>query len=539
MLGQMMKQPLLIPSLLRHAARWHASREIVTRTVEGPIHRYTYAEAWKRSAQVAHALTRLGIRMGDRLGTIAWNTHRHFELYFGISGMGAICHTINPRLFPEQIAYIINHAQDRLLFVDLTFLPLVEKLAPHLKGVEAVVLLTDKAHMPAASPLPRLLCYEELLAPEPTSFEWPEFDEDTASSLCYTSGTTGNPKGVLYSHRSTVLHSFSIALPDVFNLGVNQTMLPVVPMFHVNAWGLPYAACVTGTKLVFPGPGLDGPRLQEMIELEKVTALAGVPTVWRMLLDYLKTSGKRIASVRMVAVGGSAAPASMVREFAEHGVFLLHAWGMTETSPLGTANVLDAQEASLSAEERVALQTSQGRPVYGVDLRITGAEGQELPRDGKAFGNLEVRGPWVVGQYYQTDSAESFHDGWFRTGDVATLDEKGRMRIVDRTKDVIKSGGEWISSIDLENIASGVPGVGEACVVGIPHPKWGERPLLLVVRQAGASLTAQQVLAAYEGRIPTWQVPDEVVFVDGLPHTATGKLLKTKVRDEHARHYMK
>lgn len=538
MLGQMMKQPLLIERLLRHAAQWHSGQEIVTRTVEGGFHRYTYAEAYRRSAKVAHALARRGIKLGDRVGTLAWNTHRHFELYYGISGLGAIVHTVNPRLFPEQIAYIINHAEDRLLFVDLTFLPLVEKLAPQLGTVEAYVLMTDREHMPASTSLPKVLCYEELLEGEPDTYAWPELDEETAAALCYTSGTTAEPKGVLYSHRSTVLHAYAIALPDVFSLGRSETALAVVPMFHVNAWGLPYAAALTGVRLVLPGPGLDGARLHELVTREDVTLMAGVPTVWRMLLDHVKATGGKLSTVKKVVIGGSAAPAGMIREFADMGIFVLHAWGMTELSPLGTANMLDEGERKLPVEEQVALQTSQGRPIFDVEVRITGADGKPLPNDGKAFGELEVRGPWVVGSYFRREGDEAFRNGWFRTGDVSSIDPSGRMRIVDRSKDVIKSGGEWISSIELENIAAGAPGVAEAAVVGLPHPKWGERPLLVVLRRPGATTTAEEVLERYEGRVAKWQVPDEVVFVDSMPHTATGKLLKMRLREMFARHYM-
>lgn len=536
MLGSMMNRPLLIAPLMAHAARWNGQQEIVSRRCEGDIHRYTYADAYARVGQLAHALTGFGIKLGDRVGTLAWNTYRHLELYFGISGIGGVCHTINPRLFPDQIAYIINHAQDRILCLDLTFVPLMEKLAAHCPKIEAYVILTDRAHMPETS-LPNAICYDEWIAGQPTAFDWPEFPETTASSLCYTSGTTGNPKGVLYTHRSSLLHSYAIAMPDVFNVSRSSVILPAVPMFHVNAWGVPYMAPLIGAKLVLPGPGLAGPLMAELIAAEKVTLMAGVPTIWRMLLDHLKTNGQRLDGVDRVVIGGAACPQGMIQEFADLGTFVLHAWGMTETSPLGTANNLTPEEHGLPPQEKVARQVKQGRVVSGVDLRITGADGEALPHDGKAFGDLWIQGHWIASGYFGLETDSAFRDGWFMTGDVATIDTDGRMQIVDRSKDVIKSGGEWISTIELENIAASLPGITEAAAVGLKHPKWDERPLLICVRKPDSSLTREDVLAAFDGKIAKWWLPDDVVFVTELPHTATGKLLKTKLREEFAQHY--
>jgi fatty-acyl-CoA synthase len=536
MLGSMMNRPLLIAPLLKHAARWNGGQEIVSRRCEGDIHRYTYADAYRRVGQLAHALSDFGIVLGDRVATLAWNTYRHLELYFGVSGIGAVCHTINPRLFPDQIAYIINHAQDRILCLDLTFVPLMEKLAAHCPKIEAYVILTDRAHMPETS-LPNALSYEEWIASRPESFDWPDFPETTASSLCYTSGTTGNPKGVLYTHRSSVLHSYGIAMPDVFNVSRSSCILPAVPMFHVNAWGVPYMAPLIGAKLVLPGPALAGAPMAELIATEGVSLLAGVPTIWRMLLDHLKATGQRLDGVDRVVIGGAACPPGMIQEFDDLGTYVLHAWGMTETSPLGTANNLTPEEHALPQDQRTARQVKQGRPVSGVDLRITGTEGEDLPHDGKAFGDLWIQGHWIASSYFGRDDDPAFKDGWFMTGDVATIDPEGRMQIVDRSKDVIKSGGEWISTIELENIAASMPGIAEAAVVGLKHPKWDERPLLLCVRKEGSTATKEQVLAGYEGRIAKWWLPDDVVFVEGLPHTATGKLLKTKLREEFSSYY--
>ncbi len=534
MLGLMMNKPLLISSLIEHAAKYHGGTEIVSRTVEGPIHRYTYAEARIRAKKLAQALKRLGIGDGDRVATLAWNGYRHYELYYGVSGMGAVCHMINPRLFEGQIAYIVNHAEDRLVFVDLTFVALLEKIAPQAKSVKGYVVMTDAAHMPETS-LPNVMCYEDLIAAEDGDYDWPEFDENTASSMCYSSGTTGNPKGVLYSHRSTVLHAWASATPDMLGLAAADTVLPVVPMFHVNAWGLPYSSTLVGAKLVMPGLKMDGESLHELIGTEGVTMSAGVPTVWLGLLDYLERTGKRVDGFGRCVIGGSATPRAMSEKFEEkYGVRVLHAWGMTEMSPLGTVNHPKHGMEDETAEERYDRQIKQGRPCYGVDMKIVGDGNAPLPEDGKAFGELKVRGYWVCSQYYRGEGSSHDSDGWFATGDVATIDGGGYMHVTDRSKDVIKSGGEWISSIELENIAVGHPGVFEAAVVGVPHPKWDERPLLVVVRAEGSKVGAEELLRYYEGKVAKWWIPDDVAFVDDLPHTATGKLLKMDLRDRFA-----
>lgn len=536
MFGAMMDKPLLISSLLEFAVINHPDTEIVSRRVEGDIHRYRWSDAAKRAARVANTMTRLGVKPGDRIGTLAWNTYRHLELYFGVSGMGGVLHTINPRLFPEQIAWIANHAEDRFIFVDLTFLPLLDAVRPHLKTLEKVVVLCDAAAMPAGRD--DLVCYETLIADAGSTLDWPELDERHASSLCYTSGTTGNPKGVLYSHRSTVLHAWASLHSGGLNIGRDSVVLPVVPMFHVNAWGSPYAAAMSGSKLVLPGPGMDGKSLHELIDAEKATLLLGVPTVWLGLLTYLDSINAKMDSVKYAVVGGSAAPLSMIRAFDEkHDVFLIHAWGMTETSPLGTVNAPTAELMALPKEQRYQRQLKQGRPIFGVDLKIIDDEGNELARDGKAFGRLMIRGPWIASGYYlQKDSALT--DGWFDTGDVATLDAGNTMQIVDRRKDVIKSGGEWISSIDLENIAVGHAAVKEACVIGVPHPKWDERPLLLVVLKEGSSASKEDILEFVGKSIAKFWLPDDVIFVSELPHTATGKLYKLPLREQYARHLL-
>ncbi|QNH63381.1 3-(methylthio)propionyl-CoA ligase [Hymenobacter sediminicola] len=536
MLGLMMQEPLRIAGLLEHAEKWHADTEIVSRLAEGGMHRYTYAGLGTRSRQLAHALARLGIRRGDRVGTLAWNTHRHLELYYAVSGSGAVCHTINPRLFFEQLVYIINHAEDRLLFFDLTFLPLIEKLASSCPKVESWVLMTDRAHMPENTSLPDLRCYEDLLATENDQYEWPRFDENTASSLCYTSGTTDQPKGVLYSHRSTLLHSYAASLPDCFNCSARDTVLPVVPMFHVNAWGIPYMAPLNGCKLVLPGPGLDAASLYELYETEGVTFTAGVPTIWFGLLTFMREKKLQFSTLKHMIVGGASCPPALLKAFDEElGVNIRHAWGMSETSPLGTVCTLKPQQLSLSEDEQFAIKTKQGRAIFGIDMKIVDDSGQELPHDGVAFGDLLVRGPFVVAEYFRASHpGELTASGWFRTGDVATIDPDGFMQITDRSKDVIKSGGEWISSIELENLAIGHPEVAEAAVIGVPHPKWSERPLLIVVRKSEATVSKEDLLAYYEGKVARWWVPEAVEFVDQLPHTATGKLLKTQLRKDFA-----
>jgi 3-(methylthio)propionyl---CoA ligase len=535
MQGLMMQMPLMISSLIRHADKYHGDTEIVSRSVEGPIHRYTYHDAHVRARRLAHALTRLGVGSGERVATLAWNGYRHFELYYAISGMGAVCHTVNPRLFPEQIAYIVNHADDQYVFFDLTFAALIEKLVPQCKGVKGWVAMTDRAHMPQIG-VPKLMCYEELLAAESDVFEWPEFDENSAAGLCYTSGTTGNPKGVLFSHRSTVLHAYGICLPDAMSIAARSVILPVVPMFHVNAWGLPYAAPLAGAKIVFPGAGLDGASIYELFEKEHVTYSAGVPTVWLNLLNYMKQNNLKFSTLQYTVIGGSACPPAMMRAFQEeYGVRVLHAWGMTEMSPLGTLNTPKEKHQKLSAEEQFNLGLKQGRPIYGVDMKIVDGNGHALPHDGKAFGNLMVKGPWILREYFKGEGGNPLTaDGWFPTGDVATIDADGFMQITDRSKDVIKSGGEWISSIDLENIAMGHPGVAEAAVIGVRHPKWDERPLLIIVKKAGAEIAKEEMQKFYEGKIAKWWMPDDIVFVDQLPHTATGKLSKLQLRQQFA-----
>ena len=533
MKGLMQDSPLLISSLISFADLYHGDVELVSRTVEGPIHRYNYHEAHKRSKQVANALLSLGVKPGDRIGTLAWNGYRHLELYFGISGMGAVLHTINPRLFPEQIVYIANHAEDRYLFVDLTFVPLLESIADKLSNVKGFIIMTDETHMPPTK-LPNPWCYETLIGKQSDDYFWPRFEENTASSLCYTSGTTGNPKGVLYAHRSTVLHSFCVCTIDGLGISSGEIILPVVPMFHANAWGTPYAAAMCGAKMVFPGSKMDGASIYELLDNEKVSLTLAVPTVWLMLLNHLQETGKKLPFLKRVVIGGSAAPKSMIKTFEEdYDVQVIHAWGMTETSPLGTTGNLKPKHAALAYAEKLEVKAKQGRAIYGVDLKIVDGIGRELPRDGKAFGHLMVRGPWIASGYMKGEGGKVIdQEGWFDTGDVATLDPDGYMQITDRSKDVIKSGGEWISSIDLENDALAHPAVAEAAVIGVFHPKWDERPLLIVVKQKGAEVSKEELLDFMRGRVAKWQVPDDVVFVDELPHTATGKLLKTKLRKD-------
>jgi fatty-acyl-CoA synthase len=531
--GQMMQQPLLISSLLTHAERHHGEREIVSRRVEGDIHRQTYRQMGQRVRRLANALAERGVRPGDRVATLAWNGYRHMELYYAVSGSGAVLHTLNPRLHADQVVWIADHAEDQILFFDLTFLPLMEAIASRVKTIKFFVAMTDRAHMPATTKLPNLLCYEELVDAYPDAFEWPTFDESAASSLCYTSGTTGNPKGVLYSHRSTMLHTYAAALPDALNCSANDTILPVVPMFHVNAWGLPYVACMVGAKLVFPGPSLDGKSLHDLLEGERVTLSAGVPTVWQGLLTHVEANDLKFSTMRRTIIGGSACPPAMMRAFQDrYDVQVVHAWGMTELSPVGTVCTLKPGQLSLSREERYAVQAKQGRAVFGVDMRIVDDNGKELPHDGKASGELQVRGHWVVSSYFKSEGGDPLVDGWFPTGDVCTIDTDGFMQITDRAKDVIKSGGEWIGSIDLENIAMAHPAVAMAACIAAKHPKWDERPLLVVAKKPGAQLTRDELIAFFEGKIAKWWTPDDVVFVDAIPLGATGKMLKNKLREQ-------
>ena len=543
MLGLMQSHPLMIGGLLKHAARYHGTTEIVSKTVEGDLHRTDWAGIERRARRLVRALQRLGVKGGDRVATLAWNSHRHLEIYYGVSGMGAVVHTLNPRLHPDDLTYIADHAADCVLLADTTFVPLIEQIAPRLTGtLRAVVFMTDPAHMPKVS-LPAgmtLGCYEDLLDAADEDYDWPVFDENTASAICYTSGTTGRPKGVLYSHRSTLLHAYATLAADVMGIRAVDRIMPVVPMFHANAWGVPYTSAMAGSALVMPGRHLDGASVTALMNGERVTMSAGVPTVWLGLLQHLRASGERLETVRRLVVGGSAAPPLLIEAFGrEYGIQLDHAWGMTETSPLGTYNSPRPMHAGLSLEERERLAQKQGRVVFGVDMKIVDDEDHELPWDGERFGNLKVRGPWVASAYYGQEPGSALDEnGWFMTGDVATIDPDGFMLITDRSKDVIKSGGEWISSIELENIAVSHPDVAEAAVIGAAHKKWDERPLLLVVARPGATLTPEAVLAVYEGRIAKWWLPDAVIVVDELPHTATGKLQKTTLRAKYGNYLM-
>ncbi len=538
MLGQMQSQPLLISSLIVHAERHHPTGEIVSRRVEGDLHRTHWAEIARRSRQVANAVDGLHLAFGDRVATLAWNGYRHLELYFGVSGTGRVLHTLNPRLHPEQLAWIVNHADDRAVLFDMTFLPLVLAVAKHCPGVKHWIALCDATKLPGDSGIPGLLSYEAWMGGCSDTYTWPDLDENTASSMCYTSGTTGNPKAALYSHRSTILHAYSGALPDSLNLSARDTVLPVVPMFHVNAWGIPYSAAVTGCKLVFPGPAMDGKSIYELIEGEKVTMAAGVPTVWQMLLGHMQAGGLKFSSMKRTVIGGSACPPAMIHTFNEqYGVTVLHAWGMTEMSPLGTVCTLKNEQLALSPEEQTKVLLKQGRAVYGVDMKIVDGDGKELPWDGKAYGDLLVRGPWIIASYFKGEGGDPLRydetgKGWFPTGDVATIDPAGFMQITDRSKDVIKSGGEWISSIDVENIAMAHPAVAMAACVGMKHPKWDERPIIVVMKKPGAEVSRDELLAFYNGKIAKWQVPDDVVFVDAIPLGATGKMQKMTLRQQ-------
>jgi fatty-acyl-CoA synthase len=530
--GLMMNQPLTITSIMEFAEQVHGDTEIVSITADIPEHRYTFKDAFSRTRQLANALKEAGMGEGDRIATLAWNDYRHFELYYAISCSGAVCHTINPRLFPEQVEYIANHAKDKLVFVDPMFVSLLEAIQDKILCVEKFVVLTDAANMPDTT-LRGAVDYESFISGQSQQYSWPDLDENAASALCYTSGTTGNPKGVLYSHRSTVLHSYGAALPDTMNMSMHDVILPIVPMFHVNAWNVIYGAAMVGCKLVFPGSKMgDGETLQGLMERERVTMSAGVPTVWLALLAYLRDSGKKVDSLQRIVVGGAACPLSIMEEFSElHGVDTHHAWGMTETGPLGTFNTFMPGMDRLPQDEQDAIRLKQGRPVYGVDLRIVNDEGEVQPWDGKSTGEVRIKGNWICSGYYGIENAEAHDsDGYFGTGDVACMDENAYMKITDRTKDVIKSGGEWISSIELENVAVGHPAVTEAAVIGVPHPKWTERPLLIVIREPGTELSKEEILAYLDGKVAKWWIPEDAVFVDEIPHTATGKISKKDLR---------
>jgi len=531
MLGLMQDWPLLCHRIIEHAAKYHGGQEVVTRSVEGPIHRTTYKQIHDRALKVSQVLDRQGIKFGDRVATIAWNTWRHLECWYGIMGIGAICHTINPRLFPEQIAWIVNHAQDRIVITDITFVPVLEKIADKMPSVERYVVLTDKAHMPQTT-LENAINYEDWIAEADGKFKWKDFDENTAAAMCYTSGTTGDPKGVLYSHRSNVLHALMANNIDALGASASDTMLPVVPLFHANSWGIAFSAPSMGTKLVFPGAKLDGASVYELMDTEKVTHTAGVPTVWLMLLQHMAAHNLKLPRLRFVVCGGSAMPRSMIQAFVDMGITVRHAWGMTEMSPIGTLAALKPPFDELTGDGRLDMLQTQGYPPFAVEMMITDDAGKELPWDGKTFGRLKVRGPAVAKAYYRVDANILDGDGFFDTGDVATIDSHGYMRITDRSKDVIKSGGEWISSIDLENLAVGHPAVAEAAVIGVHHPKWDERPLLIVQLKQGQKATREEILKFMEGKIAKWWMPDDVVFVEGIPHTATGKILKTALRDQ-------
>jgi fatty-acyl-CoA synthase len=529
--GLMQDWPLLCHRIIEHAATFHGTQEVVTRSVEGPIHRTNYAEIRDRALKVSQRLERDGIGLGDRVATLAWNTWRHLETWYGIMGIGAICHTVNPRLFPDQIAWIINHAEDRVVMTDITFIPILEKIADKLVSVERYIVLTDSAHMPQTS-LKNAVAYEDWIGQADGDFKWKSFDENTAAAMCYTSGTTGGPKGVVYSHRSNVLHALVANASDALGTSAGDTMLPVVPLFHANSWGIAFSAPSTGTRLVMPGAKLDGASVFELLETEKVTHTAGVPTVWLMLLNHIAAHRLKLPHLRMVICGGSAMPRSMIKAFLDMGVKARHAWGMTEMSPLGTLSSLKPPFTELGDDDRLDVLQSQGYPPFGVQMKITNDAGRDMPWDGTTFGRLKVSGPSVSRAYFRVDEDILDDDGYFDTGDVATIDPHGYMRITDRSKDVIKSGGEWISSIDLENLAVGHPAVAEAAVIGISHPKWDERPLLIVQLKPDQHATRDDLLSYMNGKVAKWWIPDDVAFVEGIPHTATGKILKTALREQ-------
>jgi fatty-acyl-CoA synthase len=532
MLGLMQDYPLLAHTILDHAAVNHGERELVIRGVEGPIRRTTLADVHRRSLRVARALEREGVKLGDRIATMAWNTERHLEAWYGTMGLGAVYHTLNPRLFAEQIVYIVNHAEDDIMFVDLTFLPLVEALQDKLPTVRKYIVLTDAEHMPETK-LANAVAYEDWIADVDEDFEWKRFDENTAAGLCYTSGTTGNPKGVMYSHRSNILHGLMVNQPDVCGLRSEDTILAIVPMFHANAWALAYSVPMAGAKMVMPGAGMDGESVYQLLDEEKVTITAAVPTVWLGLLQYLEATGKKLPYLDRVLVGGAACPPMMIRKFElDYGVELIHGWGMTEMSPVGTTGKMKHATAGWDREDQLKLKEKQGRAPYLVEIKVVDDAGKKLPRDGQTSGHLLVKGPCVSSGYYRLDEQSLTDDGWFDTGDIANIDPLGYMQITDRDKDVIKSGGEWISSIEIENVAVGCEGVAEAAVIGLPHPKWTERPLLVVLRSPGSEVSAEEVLDYLDGKIAKWWMPNDVVFVDEIPHTATGKIQKMELREQ-------
>ncbi len=536
MLGLMQSQPLLISSLIESAARHHGDAEIVSRRVEGDIHRYTYRDLSARAKRLANALDAMQLQLGERVASLAWNGYRHMEMYFGVSGSGRVLHTINPRLHTDQIAWVVNHAEDQVLCFDSSFLHLVQAVHAKCPTVKKWVMLCDADKLPADSGVPGLVSYEAWIGAYAESYVWPQFDENTASSMCYTSGTTGDPKAALYSHRSSTLHAYAASLPDVMGISARDAVMPVVPMFHVNAWGIPYAAAMNGCKLVLPGPAMDGKSIYELMQAEQVTFAAGVPTIWQMLLGHVAPNKLQFSSLKRTVIGGAACPPAMIDAFQDdYGVEVLHAWGMTEVSPLGTVCTLKKKQLDWPKDQQMRVLQRQGRALYGVDMKIVNGDGKEQPWDGKTYGDLMVKGPWVLDSYYKGTSplvADENGQRWFPTGDVATIDADGFMQITDRTKDVIKSGGEWISSIDIENIAMGHPAVAMAACIGMAHPKWDERPIVAVALKAGAQVTREELLTFYEGKLAKWQIPDDVVFVDTIPIGATGKMLKVRLREQ-------
>ena len=538
MQGLMQDWPLVVPSILEHAQLNHGEREVVSRSVEGPIHRYTYTDLHARSKRVAKALSKLGIKQGDVIASLAWNTYRHMEVWYGAMGMGAVVHTLNPRLFPEQLVYIANHAEDQYLFTDLTFVPLCAAIQEKCPKIKGWVVLTDRAHMPEPGKLKNAICYEDLIADNDGDIAWAKLDENAACGLCYTSGTTGNPKGVLYSHRSNVLHALTVNQGDAFGLKSTDSVLPVVPMFHANAWAIAFAAPMVGAKLVMPGGGMDGKSIHELLETEKVSFTAAVPTVWLMLLQFLESEKKKLSTLKRVVIGGSAVPRVIVEKFVnDYGVDVVHGWGMTEMSPLGTFSSFKPGMAELPSDQQISLRCKQGRVPFMVEMKVLDDNGKQIARDGKTFGHLVVKGPAIAKSYFKGEGGQILdQDGFFDTGDVAHIDATGFMQITDRSKDVIKSGGEWISSIELENLAVGHPKVAEAAVIGVAHPKWDERPLLIILKKPGTDVTREEILEFMNGKIAKWWMPDDVVFVDAIPHTATGKIQKRDLRDQFKDH---